>query len=380
MVEIGESYVLGGELGTLRDAVEKAFDAGGHQARIVPVPTWVVRLATPLGPLLGLSVADLVSASDGVTYWGRDDKARRELGYAPRDLVNRAAGGVRLMADRVRWLGHSTVLIELDGVLALTDPLLRKQVLHLRRSAPLDVEEAAEVDVVLLSHLHYDHLDLPSLRQLDRTIPVVAPRGAGPLVSRQGFRSVVELSAGEETAVGDVTVRAVPAEHGSSRIVGKKAEALGYVVAGSRDVYFAGDTDLFPGMAELAGALDVALVPDLGLGAVDRPGPPRSAPGRRGARRPAPARRGADPLGDVLPADVEAPHAAGVPQRSGRGVRAAGRRARARRSRSTCFPSGARSISRKPVPEQQVGDAAGRDREPERDEPVGEGRDDGGAG
>ena len=81
------------------------------------------------------------------------------------------------MPDRVRWLGHSTVLIELDGVLALTDPLLRKQVLHLRRSAPLDAEEAAEVDVVLLSHLHYDHLDLPSLRQLDRTIPVVAPRG-----------------------------------------------------------------------------------------------------------------------------------------------------------------------------------------------------------
>jgi len=83
---VGESYVLGGEIGTLRHAVEKAFAAGGHRARIVPVPTWAVRLATPLGPLLGLSIADLVSASDGVTYWGRDDKARRELGYAPRDL------------------------------------------------------------------------------------------------------------------------------------------------------------------------------------------------------------------------------------------------------------------------------------------------------
>ena len=83
---VGESYVLGGEIGTLRHAVEKSFAAGGHRARIVPVPTWVVRLATPLGPLLGLSVADLVSASNGVTYWGRDDKARSELGYAPRDL------------------------------------------------------------------------------------------------------------------------------------------------------------------------------------------------------------------------------------------------------------------------------------------------------
>ena len=83
---VGESYVLGGEIGTLRHAVEKSFAAGAHRARIVPVPTWVVRLATPLGPLLGLSIADLVSASNGVTYWGRDDKARSELGYAPRDL------------------------------------------------------------------------------------------------------------------------------------------------------------------------------------------------------------------------------------------------------------------------------------------------------
>jgi len=83
---VGESYVLGGEIGTLRQAVEKSFAAGGHRARIVPVPTWVVRLATPLGPLLGLSIADLVSGSNGVTYWGRDDKARSELGYAPRDL------------------------------------------------------------------------------------------------------------------------------------------------------------------------------------------------------------------------------------------------------------------------------------------------------
>jgi L-ascorbate metabolism protein UlaG (beta-lactamase superfamily) len=186
------------------------------------------------------------------------------------------------MSDRVRWLGHSTVLIELDGVRVLTDPLLRKHVLHLRRAAPLDVDEAFDVDAVLLSHLHYDHVDLPSLRQLDRTIPLVVPRGAGGLVSRQGFRSVVELSAGEETAVGNLTIRAVPAEHASSRIVGKKAEALGYVVAGSRDVYFAGDTDLFPGMTDLTGALDVALLPIWGWG-------PSIGPGHLDPRRAAEA-------------------------------------------------------------------------------------------
>lgn len=83
---VGESYVVGGEIATLREAVERAFALAGRRPRIVPVPTWAVRLATPLGPLLGLSVSDYVSASDGVTYWGTDAKARRELGYAPRTL------------------------------------------------------------------------------------------------------------------------------------------------------------------------------------------------------------------------------------------------------------------------------------------------------
>ncbi|MGH3023594.1 MAG: NAD-dependent epimerase/dehydratase family protein [Gaiellaceae bacterium] len=92
---VGESYVLGGEIGTLRGAVEQAFALGGGRRFILPVPTWAVRLATPFGPLLGLSVSDYVSGSDGVTYWARDEKARRELGYAPRSLAEglRAAFG-----------------------------------------------------------------------------------------------------------------------------------------------------------------------------------------------------------------------------------------------------------------------------------------------
>ncbi|MGH3043774.1 MAG: MBL fold metallo-hydrolase [Gaiellaceae bacterium] len=186
------------------------------------------------------------------------------------------------MADRVRWLGHSTVLIELDGVRAITDPLLRKQVLHLRRAAPLELDEVAELDAVLLSHIHYDHLDLPSLRRLDRGVVLVVPRGAGALVSRQGFGSVVELAAGEEERIGEVTVRAVPAQHGSSRILGTRAEALGYVVAGSYNIYFAGDTDLFPGMTELREGLDVALLPIWGWG-------PSIGPGHLDPRRAAEA-------------------------------------------------------------------------------------------
>ena len=85
--KVGETYILGGEIATLRKGVEQAFAAGGHRPRIVPVPSALLRLVAPLGPLLGRNVREILSASDGVTYWGSDAKARRELGYAPSGLA-----------------------------------------------------------------------------------------------------------------------------------------------------------------------------------------------------------------------------------------------------------------------------------------------------
>ena len=175
-------------------------------------------------------------------------------------------------AGRVRWLGHSTVLLELDGVRLLTDPLLRPWVLHLRRAVPLVAEVLDDLDAVLVSHLHYDHLDLPSLQRLDRGVTVVVPKGAGGLVRGRGFRGVEELEAGGSTRIGPAVVRAVRAEHGSSRVLGTRSEALGYVVEGSRRIYFPGDTDLFPEMASLAPGLDLALVPIWGWGPSLGPG------------------------------------------------------------------------------------------------------------
>lgn len=83
----GETYILGGEIGTLRGAVATAYAAGGHRPLVVPVPNILLRLVAPLGALLGRNVREILSASAGVTYWGGDRKARRELGYAPRDLL-----------------------------------------------------------------------------------------------------------------------------------------------------------------------------------------------------------------------------------------------------------------------------------------------------
>jgi len=166
---------------------------------------------------------------------------------------------------RITWIGHSTVLLELDGARVLTDPVLRKRVAHLRRVEGPDAQVQRDVDAVLVSHIHHDHLDLPSLR-LHRSWPVVVPRGAGPFLERHGLQAL-ELEIGEETHIGALTVRATLAEHHARRGgLGFAAPAIGYLICGSSRIYFAGDTDLFEGMRDLAPGLDVALLPVAGWG------------------------------------------------------------------------------------------------------------------
>jgi L-ascorbate metabolism protein UlaG (beta-lactamase superfamily) len=170
-------------------------------------------------------------------------------------------------ANHLTYVGHATVLVALDGVRLLTDPLLRTRVAHLRRRVRVDAGALRGVDAVLVSHAHYDHLDLPSLERLGRSTPVVAPRGTGGLLRVRRFEHVVEVRVGETIPVGDVRVTAVPAEHDGGRgPFGARGDALGYLFEGSRRIYFAGDTDLFPEMASLAEGLDVALVPIWGWG------------------------------------------------------------------------------------------------------------------
>jgi L-ascorbate metabolism protein UlaG (beta-lactamase superfamily) len=166
----------------------------------------------------------------------------------------------------IEWLGHSTVVVDLDGVRLITDPLLRNRVAHLRRAVPVNSKAMRGVDAVLISHAHYDHLDLPSLERLGKKVPVVVPRGLGVLLRRRRFENVVEIELDDIVRIGALEVRAVQAEHEASRgPFGATASALGYVITGARSVYFAGDTDLFPEMTDL-GPVDVALVPIWGWG------------------------------------------------------------------------------------------------------------------
>jgi L-ascorbate metabolism protein UlaG (beta-lactamase superfamily) len=174
------------------------------------------------------------------------------------------------------YVGHSTVVIELGPVRLLTDPLLRSRVAHLRRDArPPAAEVRERIDAVLISHLHYDHLDLASLR-LVRAPRVLVPRGAGALLNRAGIGGVEELGVGDAVNVGDVLVEAVPADHDDSRRPGgAHAEPLGFILGHSERIYFAGDTDVFEGMTGLA-PMDVALLPVAGWG-------PRLGPGHMDA-------------------------------------------------------------------------------------------------
>jgi L-ascorbate metabolism protein UlaG (beta-lactamase superfamily) len=186
----------------------------------------------------------------------------------------------------VTWVGHATALLELDGVRLLTDPVLRDRMGPLTRiAAPASPAASEGIDAVLLSHLHADHADLPSLRRVGASTPIVAPRGAARWLGRHGLRDVHELSPGGQTHIGAVRVTATPARHGGSRWpLGAEVEPLGFVARGSRSCYFAGDTDLFAAMSELAGQIDLALLPVWGWG-------PKLGPGHLDPQRAAEAAR-----------------------------------------------------------------------------------------
>jgi len=158
-------------------------------------------------------------------------------------------------------------MLEVGEARLLTDPVLRDRVLHIhRRSAPVAPEMTTDVDAVLLSHLHADHLDPPSLRILDRGTTIVAPLGSRRLLRRRGFAEVIELGPGESTSIGDVRLEAVAVRHEGRRFpIGRSIQAVGYDIRAAARVFFAGDTAPFD-VRGLAGGIDVALLPIAGWG------------------------------------------------------------------------------------------------------------------
>src|SRR3954462_12742864 len=165
---------------------------------------------------------------------------------------------------KITWLGHATVVIETSDSCRIKDPALRAPSLPLPRHSA-SVRAPEHVDAVLMSHLHHDHLDMPSLRPIDA--PVIGPRGTSRTLRSRP--DVTEVTPGDSLPVGDPPVTVVRAIHDGRRwhlARRRDDDTLGFVVDGDgARVYFAGDTEVYDEMRDLP-PVDVALVPIWGWG------------------------------------------------------------------------------------------------------------------
>ncbi|MFV8753489.1 MBL fold metallo-hydrolase [Nannocystaceae bacterium ST9] len=203
---------------------------------------------------------------------------------------------------RATWLGHSTVLIEIDGARVLTDPVWGERVSPLGfvgpkrfQPVPIAISALPELDAVIVSHDHYDHLDYPTIRQLaDAEVPFVTSLGVGAHLEAWGVASerIFELDWWEtwQHPRKDLTITAAPSQHFSGRTPGKRNSTLwsSFVTRGSRHAaFFSGDTGLTTQYAEIRAKLgpfdlimlevgahhpawgDIHLGPDNALAALD---------------------------------------------------------------------------------------------------------------
>jgi L-ascorbate metabolism protein UlaG (beta-lactamase superfamily) len=169
---------------------------------------------------------------------------------------------------RVTWLGHSTLLLEIDGTTILTDPVFGKRASPFFFTGrtrfhppPAKISELPRLDAVLLSHDHYDHLNTPSIRELARIrVPFVTSLGVGVRLERLGVDAqlITELDWWESHGIGGLTITAAPAQHFSGRGVSDRNATLWSSWAlGSDDhnVFFSGDTGLTDELSEIGARL-----------------------------------------------------------------------------------------------------------------------------
>jgi L-ascorbate metabolism protein UlaG (beta-lactamase superfamily) len=175
----------------------------------------------------------------------------------------------------VTWIGHATVLVQLDGLTILTDPTWSNVVgpfgvLGVHRYTPPGIrfEDLPRVDVVLISHDHYDHLDAPTVARLARTFNphFLVPKGLKPWFADRGITNVTELNWGASVAQGGVTFVCTPAQHGGGRTLADQGRRLwsSWVVLGSKRFYFGGDTGYyhhFKDAGDAYGPFDLAALP-----------------------------------------------------------------------------------------------------------------------
>jgi L-ascorbate metabolism protein UlaG (beta-lactamase superfamily) len=176
----------------------------------------------------------------------------------------------------VTWIGHSTVLVQLDGVSFLADPTWNTRSgpfggrVGVSRYTPPGVrfEDMPQIDFVLISHDHYDHLDEPTVKRLAaaHNPRFIVPLGLKSWLADRGIENAVELNWGESVSIKGLTVVCTPAQHGSGRALADQGRRLwaSWAVLGSKRFYFGGDTGYyrhFKDTGDALGPFDLAALP-----------------------------------------------------------------------------------------------------------------------
>lgn len=224
-------------------------------------------------PILERAVRAADRLLDGPTDRGRPPAV------LPNDGAALRANGT---AATITWVGHATFLVQIDGVNLLTDPIWSERtgplpLLGPRRLLPpgLRFEDLPPIHGVLISHDHYDHLDLPTVRRLaaEHRPTFFVPLGLRAwLEAEAGVRDVVELDWWQTAAFRGLTIACTPAQHSSGRSLHDQNRRLWSswsVLGRQRRFFFAGDTGYYPGFQEIGGRFgpfDVAAIPIGGYG------------------------------------------------------------------------------------------------------------------
>jgi len=179
----------------------------------------------------------------------------------------------------ITWIGHSTFLLQMGGLNIVTDPVWASQMGFAKRLTEpgLAISELPDIDVILLSHAHYDHLHVKSLRAMPGSPQLLVPEGLGSMMLRKGFRSVDEFAWWESLEISGVTFHFVPAQHWTRRTLldtnsshwgGWIVEVKGHEPSTSQaegsSIYFAGDSGYFEGFKQIGeryGEIQYVLMP-----------------------------------------------------------------------------------------------------------------------